>query len=134
MDNPRHKEVVEGYISCYNNFDIDGMMSFLSDAVVFENESAGEINARAEGKAEFRALAEQSAGLFSSRIQEVTNMEVNRNEVVAHVLYKAVLAVDLPNGLNAGEPIELAGRSEFRLEDGKISYVKDISCRSLDLI
>lgn len=121
------EKLIEGYIECYNAFDIEGMMNFLSDAVVFENESAGEINARAEGKAEFKSLAEQSAKLFSSRAQKITSIEAMGSAVVACIAYKATLAADLPNGLKQGQVIELNGKSEFQVEDGKICHIKDIA-------
>lgn len=127
MNDQDHLKLVEGYIRCYNCFDIEGMLAYLSENVIFENESAGEVNARANGKGEFKKLAEQSVTLFSARNQEITGMEENGDSLTAYISYSGVLAVDLPNGLKSGQAIELVGRSEFRFEHGKISHIKDIS-------
>lgn len=127
MENSECEKLIKGYVDCYNDFDIAGMLEFLSDSVVFENESGGEINARAEGKREFKELAEHAAKLFSSRNQKIARIEANDLVFVAHIAYKATLAADLPNGLNAGQAIELNGKSEFQIEDGKICYIKDIA-------
>ena len=102
MDNFEREKMIRGYVDCYNDFDIAGMLEFLSDSVVFENESGGEVNARAEGKAEFKELAEQAAKLFSSRNQRITSIETNDGVLIAYIAYKATLAADLPNGLKKG--------------------------------
>lgn len=127
MDSPECEKLIRGYVDCYNDFDIAGMLEFLSDSVVFENESGGEVNARAEGKAEFKQLAEQAAKLFSSRNQRITSIETNGGVLIAYIAYKATLAADLPNGLKEGQTIELNGKSEFQFEGGKICYIKDIA-------
>jgi hypothetical protein len=43
------------------------------------------------------------------------------------IAYEAELAIDLPNGMKAGDRLSLAGRSEFRFRDGKISHLVDHS-------
>ena len=86
MDNPECEKLIRGYVDCYNDFDIAGMLEFLSDSVVFENESGGEVNARAEGKAEFKELAEQAAKLFSF---STDNHSLSRNQVYEHCIQMA---------------------------------------------
>ena len=43
------------------------------------------------------------------------------------VAYHGVLAIDLPNGMKQGQVMELAGRSEFKFDDGLIWQITDIS-------
>ncbi|MDQ2078416.1 nuclear transport factor 2 family protein [Marinimicrobium sp. ABcell2] len=126
MEGKKRQELVETYIERYNNFDIEGMLSCLSESVLFENETAGEVDARTEGRSQFKELAEQSAQLFSARKQTITSFENVEEKLVAHIAYRAVLASDLPNGLKAGETIELTGKSEFEFTGDKISRIKDI--------
>jgi hypothetical protein len=41
--------------------------------------------------------------------------------------YKGILASDLPNGRNAGEKLELKGKSVFQIKDNKIIVLEDYS-------
>lgn len=119
--------LIESYIDCYNRFDVAGMLELCSDEIIFENESNGEKTAYSEGKTEFKDLALGSLNIFSARKQVVTDTQLTDNMAISSISYTATLAVDLPNGLKAGEVIKLAGKTHFQFHDGKISYIKDIS-------
>ena len=127
MEVQEKEQLIYAYIDCYNNFDIDGMLAQLHDDVVFENESNGQVDARSEGKAEFERLARESAKLFSSRNQVVTDLDFDSNPIEIWVTYTGVIACDLPNGLKEGQTLELTGKTEFSFSDGMIKYIKDIS-------
>ena len=43
------------------------------------------------------------------------------------IVYEGVLAVDLPNGMKAGEELRINGCSEFEFKDGKIYRITDFS-------
>jgi hypothetical protein len=103
------------------------MMAKIHPDVQFQNVSGGEVNATASGADEFRQLAEQSKGLFSSRNQTLRAFESDGDKAVIEVAYEAVLAVDLPNGMKAGETLRLDGRSEFVFRDGRIHRLADYS-------
>lgn len=118
-------ELIERYIEAYNTFDIETMMSTLHPDIAFQNISNGEINAETHGMEAFRTLAEQSKGLFTSRKQTITNVETNESQTRIDVTFEAVLAIDLPNGLKAGETLKLQGSSEFTFRDGKIVNIVD---------
>lgn len=121
------EHLIEQYISAYNTFDIDGMMSLLHPEIEFENISQGEISAEATGISEFRAIAEQSKALFKSRKQTISRCDVSQDEASVEIAYEGVLAKDLPNGMKSGSMIKLDGRSQFSFQDGKISRIVDIS-------
>lgn len=122
-----HLALINCYINAYNTFDIDTMMSALHPDIEFKNISNGEINALTQGIEAFRALAEQSKNLFRSRQQTIISVETTENQTCVDVAFEAVIAIDLPNGLKAGDTLKLAGRSEFTFRDGKIVSISDIS-------
>ncbi|KID57297.1 hypothetical protein JF50_08725 [Pseudoalteromonas luteoviolacea] len=119
--------LINQYIERYNAFNIEGMLSLFDDSIVFENESNGEVNVRAEGKQEFEDLANESAKLFSQRKQTVTHCIVNDTMAQIGIDYLGVLAVDLPNGLKEGDELKVQGKSYFEFKNDKISYIKDVS-------
>ncbi|MCG9648958.1 nuclear transport factor 2 family protein [Vibrio brasiliensis] len=119
--------LVESYVSRYNAFDVSGMLALLDEDVVFENESNGEITARSDGKAEFESLASESVKIFSVRQQVVTAIEMFERAATVSIDYTGTLAIDLPNGLRAGQVLELKGQTYFEFQNGKISHIKDVS-------
>jgi hypothetical protein len=126
MDSHSKQHLIETYIGAYNQFDIDKMMSVLHDDVRFENVQDGTISSSAETKQDFRRLAEQAKEVFSSR--EQTILDTHYGDAIAEVYidYVGVLAHDQSNGLKAGTPLEMKGRTEFAFRDGLISLVRDI--------
>ena len=128
MDSLEKRAIVDEYIRAYNSFDINGMMELLHPDIEFQNISAGQVNAAASGAGQFRQLAEQGAGLFRSRCQTITHYaEPARDAAHVAIAYEAELAIDLPNGMKAGDRLSLTGRSEFRFRDGKIAHLVDHS-------
>lgn len=121
------RALVERYLDAYNRKDVDAMLATMDRAVVFENYTAGALAIRTQGIEELRALAEHSRHLFSSRRQTVTAWQENGGTGTASILFEGTFAVDLPNGVRAGQSIRLNGRSEFRLHDGLLVYIADHS-------
>ncbi len=127
MQEHEKRQLIEQYIEAYNRLDVDGMMAMLTSDVLFENVSAGETNASARGMAEFRELARQATALFSDRMQTVMAWHFSSTSVVATIAYRGVLAIDMPDGPEAGSVIQLSGESEFWFADGRISHLVDRS-------
>jgi ketosteroid isomerase-like protein len=119
--------IIQEYIRSYNSFDVEGIVKLLNKDIEFRNISNGEINTETKGIQKFRELAEKSAEIFSSRRQEIIDFQYFDNRVVIEIDYEGVLAIDLPNGLKAGDKIELKGRSIFIINNGKISSIEDYS-------
>lgn len=127
MISEKSKEIIEHYIGAYNSFDIEIMVKLLHQDILFRNISNGEINTETRGITEFRKLAEQSAKIFSSRCQTITDYSAADDKVEVQIDYEAILAVDLPNGLKVGDKIQLKGKSVFGIFDEKISLIEDYS-------
>ena len=118
---------IHAYIAAYNAFDIDGMLAQLAPAVRFENWSGGALTVQADGIGEFEALARHAATLFDQRAQRITSLRRTGTTIEADIAYRGRLAVDVPGGPAAGTVVELAGTSEFTIEDGRIAAIVDRS-------
>lgn len=127
MTREAQQQTIERYIAAYNAFDIDGMLAVVHPELEFRNVSGGEVNAETTGVEPFRQLAEASKGLFASRCQTITRLDIRGEAATAEIDYHGVLAVDLPNGMKAGDTLRLQGRSEFEFRDGKLSRISDYS-------
>ena len=51
----------------------------------------------------------------------------SNGKVIIEIVYQAILAVDLPNGMKAGEGLSLNGKSIFSFVDDKIAIIIDES-------
>lgn len=127
MDTATPQQLVEAYIEAYNRFDVAGMVAHLHDDVVFRNISNGELNLTTTGKAAFRQQAEQATQYFSQREQRVTNWATTGHRVEVAIDYRAVAAIEFPNGLKPGDTLQMQGKSVFEFADGKIISIEDIS-------
>jgi ketosteroid isomerase-like protein len=123
------RALVDRYLAAYNAFDVPGMLALLHPDVTFENVSAGQVTASARGAAEFRALAEHAATLFTERQQTVRayRATVDPAGAVVDIDYVGVLAVDLGPELRAGQTLQLTGRSTFHVRDGRLVRIVDES-------
>ncbi|WP_267226176.1 nuclear transport factor 2 family protein [Dyella silvae] len=121
------RELIERYLAAYNRMDVDAMVATMHRDVVFENFTAGVLSVRTQGVDELRHLAESSRYLFSARRQLIVAYEEREDMATAHILFDGTFAVDLPNGVRAGQSITLNGRSEFRQREGKLAYIGDYS-------
>lgn len=123
----QREQIINNYITAYNNFDIDGMMADFDDAVRFENISNGKVDRALVGRAAFKELAEQSKRLLSERRQTIVSFVHEADQTTIQINYFAVLAIDLPNGLKKGAELQLSGVSVFKFDGNKIVALSDIS-------
>lgn len=121
------EDVIARYIACYNNRDIDGMIAFVTDDVVFENISNSGQSMRLEGKQAMRQVAELSGNAFSYRRQRLVNIVASGTRAAAEVEFEGKAAVDLPTGVAAGETVKIRGASFFEMRGGLLSRVADYS-------
>lgn len=122
------RDLISRYIDAYNAFDVDEMVATLHPDVEFKNVSGEKVTAAATGLDDFREMAERGTQLFATRTQTITNFEeADDGSVTIDVRYEGTLAQDLPGGLEAGETIELDGRSTFEFADDKIARIVDAS-------
>jgi ketosteroid isomerase-like protein len=128
MTTDEKHNLIRRYLDAYNTFDVDGMIETLHPEVEFANVSGGETDTSATGREEFRSMAEKAAEMFAERQQTVTDVQEGEDgEVSIQVTYEGELARDLPGGIEAGETVQLDGRSTFAFRDGKIVRIVDHS-------
>lgn len=124
----RQREIILSYINAYNHFDVPGMLTHLDKAIVFENIADGKVNLRTEGIDAFRQQAEAATQYFTKRTQTIDAIVFKaNNKVVVDIQYEATLAIDLPNGLKAGDSLMLRGQSVFEFDGEKLLVITDIS-------
>ncbi|MEM7663290.1 MAG: nuclear transport factor 2 family protein [Pseudomonadota bacterium] len=119
--------IVSRYIACYNERDIDGMLACVTEDVVFENISNTGQSMRLEGRDAMEEVAKLSGNAFSYRRQQVLNFLEAGNKASAEITFEGKAAVDLPNGVKAGEMVEVRGASFFELRGGLLCRIADYS-------
>ncbi|WP_276498155.1 nuclear transport factor 2 family protein [Pontibacter litorisediminis] len=128
MDNEsRQRQIIEDYIQAYNTFDVAGMVKNLHPDIVFENISDGATNLRIQGISGFRQQAENAAQYFREREQRVKSLRFQDGVAEVAIAYEGTVAVDLPNGMQAGDKVSMEGKSLFHFSGDKIIKLQDIS-------
>ncbi|WP_343704874.1 nuclear transport factor 2 family protein [Flavobacterium sp.] len=121
------EKIIQNYIEGYNQFDIDKMVADFDESIVFENIQNGETNMILNGIKEFIAQAEKTKEYFSERKQTITSLRQDEITAIVDIDYYAVLAIDFPNGLKAGQGLNMKGKSIFQFLDDKIIKLTDMS-------
>ena len=121
----KQKSIIENYVNSYNQFDVSGMTNDLSDDVVFENISNGNVDLRTEGLQAFKEQAETAKQYFNQRKQVIESWDFKESCVSIRIDYTGTLAMDLPNGLKKGDTLKLKGESVFEFANSKIIRITD---------
>ena len=119
--------VVTNYIEAYNCFDVEAMLAHLHPEIEFENISDGAVTLSLKGMEDFKKQAQEATRYFAQRKQTVTGLTIQNERAEAIIAYEAILAIDLPNGLKAGDKLELKGRSVFTFQNDQIIRIQDFS-------
>ena len=127
MEKQAIQQKIEAYISAYNAFDVAGMLATLHPSVQFKNIANGQVTLTTQGIEAFEAQARQATQFFRQRTQTVTDLRITDGQAEVAIDYRGILAVDLPNGLKAGDTLALQGKSIFRFQDNLICSLEDIS-------
>ena len=120
-------EVIARYIANYNARDIDGMIGCVTDDVVFENISNTGQSMRLDGKDMMRQVADLSGNAFSYRRQRLVNVVTGAGKAAAEIEFEGKAAVDLPNGIRAGETVKIRGASFFEFRGNLLCRIADYS-------
>ena len=120
-------DVIAQYIQSYNARDIDGMLDCVTEDVVFENISNAGGSMRLDGKDMMRQVAELSGNAFSYRRQRLINVVSGGGKAAAEVEFEGKAAVDLPNGIKAGETVKVRGASFFEFRGNLLCRIADYS-------
>jgi hypothetical protein len=121
------RALIDRYIDAYNRMDVDAMLATIHREVIFENYTGGRLSVRTLGIDELRHLAESSRGLFAARHQTITGYSEVAGTAHVQIFFEGTFAIDLPNGVRAGQRMAMPGRSEFRERDGRLIYIADHS-------
>lgn len=121
------RALIDRYIDAYNRMDVDAMLAAIHREVIFENYTGGQLSVRTLGIEELRHLAQSSRGLFSARRQTITGYSEAEGAAHVQIFFEGTFAIDLPNGVRAGQRMAMPGRSEFRERDGLLIYIADHS-------
>ena len=127
MESNTYQKIIEDYIEASNNFDVENMLAVMHDDIKFENITDGHVTLTAHGRNELRQQTEKAVQMFEKWEQKITSVTPVNDQVEVDIYYHGILAVDLLNGLKAGDKIEQKGKSVFRFKDDKIIELKDIS-------
>lgn len=119
--------LVERYVDCYNQVDIEGMLECVTDDIMFENISNAGQSMQLHGKDALRQVAEAGAEAFTYRRQSLTGLICSEDSAAAEVRFQGIAAIDLPNGTREGQSIEIQGASFFEARDGLLCRIADYS-------
>lgn len=120
-----HLDLIRDYINAYNTYDVAGMTANLHNDIVFEHITNGEVVLSLHGLEAFRQQAEQAVQFFNQRKQTITSITEAADRVEVTIAYTAIAAMDLPNGLKAGDAVNLQGQSIFRFAGDKVIRITD---------
>jgi hypothetical protein len=116
------------YVEAYNKMDVEDMIAHLDDGIVFLNVMNGENTLELKGIEEFKKQAIEALSYFSEREQSIKSITHNLSSTEITINYRAIAAMDFPNGLKKGDEINLKGKSIFEFSaDGKIVRLTDIA-------
>lgn len=121
------EDIIARYIASYNARDIDGMITCVTDDVVFENISNTGQSMRLDGKEMMAQVAELSGNAFSYRRQRIVNVVTGSGKAAAEIEFEGKAAVDLPNGVKAGETVKVRGASFFEFRGNLLCRIADYS-------
>lgn len=120
-----NRALIERYIRCYNDKDVEAMLELFAEDAVFESVSNTTGVVRTNGKEELRRLALMSAECFERRCQTPVTWVLDETHVALEIEYWCRLARDLPDGKKAGQEMTLRGASFFTIQDGRIVRLVD---------
>ena len=121
------QQIVEHYVNSYNSFDVAGMLKNLDQEIIFENMSNGVVDLRTDGIEDFRIQAEAATQYFKERTQKIVSWTYSDTTVTIMIDYKAILNMDLPNGMKKGDTLEMKGQSQFEFKNDRIVKILDVS-------
>ncbi|MFD2571988.1 nuclear transport factor 2 family protein [Spirosoma soli] len=127
LSDSRMEEAILNYIKAYNAKDVPAMLALLDDQILFENVSNSSGTTVTTTKEEFETIARQSLSYFSERKQIIRFSVLSEESAAVEIDYQATLAQDLPNGLKAGQQVQLRGVSLFERRNGKFVRISDYS-------
>ncbi len=120
-------EKIFRYLDAYNKMAVESMIADFDDGIIFINIMNGEESMKLQGIEEFKKQAIEALSYFSEREQSIDSIIHTQDSTEIAISYRAIAAMDFPNGLKKGDEIRLEGKSVFEFSaDGKIIRLTDI--------
>ena len=121
-------EKIFRYLNAYNKVDVEKMIADFDDEIIFQNIMNGEKTMELRDIEEFKKQAIEALSYFSERGQSIESMTHTHSSTEITIKYRAIAAMDFPNGLKKGDEVNLRGKSIFEFSaDGKIVRLTDIA-------
>ncbi|MDF2516634.1 MAG: hypothetical protein K0R59_1930 [Sphingobacterium sp.] len=121
-------EKIFRYVEAYNKMDVEDMIANFDDGIIFQNIMNDEKTMELQGIEEFKKQAIEALSYFSERQQSIESITHTHSSTEITINYRAIAAIDFPNGLKKGEEINLKGKSVIEFSaDGKIRKLTDIA-------
>ncbi|MDI9341631.1 MAG: nuclear transport factor 2 family protein [Sediminibacterium sp.] len=119
--------IIKNYINGYNRFDVEQMVADFDEHIAFKNLHNGQVTMSLIGLLAFKQQAEDAKAWFSERTQTIIAIHHVGNSTEIEIAYKAIVAVDFPNGPQKGQTLSLSGKSVFEFDGDKIIRLTDMS-------
>ncbi|RKE55362.1 nuclear transport factor 2 family protein [Sphingobacterium detergens] len=121
-------EKIFRYVEAYNKMDVEDMVANFDDGIIFQNIMNDEKTMELQGIEEFKKQAIEALSYFSEREQTIESITHTHSSTEITINYRAIAAIDFPNGLKKGDEINLKGKSIFEFSaHGKIVRLTDIA-------
>lgn len=127
MKKEKQKNIIENYITAFNNFDIDKMIENLSTNITFKNTENGIITLTTNSKEEFIDISKKSMDFFKNRKIEIIDFDYVDNIVIVYYKFIAILSQDLNDKFKKGDTFNLGGKTIFTFKNKKIIALEDFS-------
>jgi len=120
------KTIVQQYISAYNNFDIEKMVSLMHRDCIFESRVNNKVTLSTKGQTSFRQICNLSKKNYKFRKQVIEDFKEYENKVEVKLYFKATLAVDIPDLGKKDEQIAFETKSIFEFKNERIYKITNL--------
>ncbi len=120
------KEIVQKYISAFNDFDIETMVSLMHSDCIYEGRTNGTLTYSIKGKHGFRQVCTMSKNNYKYRKQVIEGFTRIEDKLEVKIYFKATLAVDIDDLGKKGEQIAFETKSIFEFKNGLIYKLTNI--------
>jgi len=120
------KTIVQQYISAYNNFDIEKMVSLMHRDCIFESRVNNKVTLSTKGQTSFRQICNLSKKNYKFRKQVIEDFKEYENRVEVKLYFKATLAVDIPDLGKKDEQIAFETKSIFEFKNERIYKITNL--------
>jgi len=117
---------VQKYISAYNDFDIETMVSLMHADCIFESRENNVVMFSTKGKTSFRQICNLSKKNYKYRNQVIEDFKHYDNKVEVKLYFKATLAVDIPDLGKKDEQIAFETKSIFEFKNDLIYKITNL--------